>query len=67
VLLFVNKKIKGKVKVLCAANELRSCVPSCRNSLDHENWFDLDALAADFEVSTKGRAVEDLLSEIGKL
>jgi len=67
VLLFVNKQIKGKAKVLCAANELRSCVPSCRNSSDHENWFDLDAFAADFEVSTKGRVVEDLLSKIGKL
>jgi hypothetical protein len=66
-LLHVDKEVECGVKVLGATNELCSCVPSCRNSSNHKNWFYLDTFTAGFEVSTKRWAVENLLSEIGEL
>ena len=66
-LLHVDEKVECKVKVLGTTNELCSCVPSCRNSLNHQKWFNFDSITAGYEVSAKCWAVENTLSEIGEL
>jgi hypothetical protein len=66
-LLHVDEEVECRAKVLGMTNELCSCVPSCRNSSNHKNWFDFDTFTAGFEVSAKCWAVENLFSEIGEL
>jgi hypothetical protein len=66
-LLHVDEKVKCKAKVLGTTDELCRCVPSCRNSSNHKNWFDFDLITAGFEVCMKHWAVENPLSEIGEL
>jgi hypothetical protein len=52
VLLHVDEEVEWGVKVLSMTNELCSCVPSHKNSSNH-NWLDFNMFTAGFEVSVK--------------